>query len=101
MPLSTSSKISVGTDDVPARTSFNASMKRDSSPPEAIRASGAERRAGVGGDLEMHALGAVLAPIRLGERRQHGAEPRLVEPQRRQLGRDRGIEPAGGALARR
>ncbi len=39
MPLSTSSKISVGTDEVPASTSFSASMKRDSSPPEAIFAS--------------------------------------------------------------
>ena len=101
MPLSTSSKIRVGTDEVPASTSFSASMKRDSSPPEAILRQRAERRAGVGGDLEMHALGAVLAPIGLGERGQHGAEPRLVEPQRRQLGGDRGIEAAGGPLARR
>src|SRR5256714_970093 len=40
MPLSTSSKIRVGTEEVPARTSFSANMKRDSSPPEAMRASG-------------------------------------------------------------
>ena len=55
----------------------------------------AERRSGIGGDLEMDALAAMLAPIGLGERGQHGAEPRLVEPQRLQLGRDPGIEPLG------
>ncbi len=66
MPLSTSSKISVGTEELPDSTSFSASMKRDNSPPEAIRASGAERRPGVGRHLEMHALRAMLAPFGLG-----------------------------------
>src|SRR5215472_14100359 len=44
-----------------------------------------ERRPGSRGDLEMDALAAMLAPFGLVERRQHRAEPRLVEPQRRQL----------------
>ena len=39
-PESTSSKISVGTADLPASTTFIASISRDSSPPDATRASG-------------------------------------------------------------
>ena len=46
-------------------------MKRDSSPPEAIRPSGPGRRAGVGRDLEAHAVGAVLRPV--GFRQRHRA----------------------------
>src|SRR5262249_32342538 len=56
-----------------------------------------EPRAGVGCDLEMHSLAAMLAPIRLGERCQHGSEPRLVEPQGLELSRYPRIEPSGRA----
>src|SRR5260221_211527 len=52
MPLSTSSKTSVGTGEVRASTTLSASMNRDSSPPEATWASGPggpARRPGSGG----------------------------------------------------
>ena len=60
----------------------------------------AERRAGHGGDLEMDALAAMLAPFGFGERGQHRAEARLVEPQWLEFRRHPGIEPARGSLAR-
>ena len=57
------------------------------------------RRAGIGRHLEVHALGAVLAPIRLVERFEDRGEARLVELERRQLLRHRRVErlaPRGG-----
>src|SRR5439155_22185630 len=54
------------------------------------------RRSSDLGDLEMDAFAAMLVPVGLVERGQHGAEPRLLEPQRSQLGRHRGVEAARG-----
>ena len=100
MPLSTSSKIRVGTDDGAGQYQLQRQHEARQLAARGDPRQRPERRAGVGRDLEMHALAAVLAPIGLGERGQHGAEPRLVEPQRLQLGGDRGVEPVRGALAR-
>ncbi len=48
----------------------------------------------------MHALAAVLAPFRLGERGQHGTEAGLVEAQRLELRGDCFVEFARGLFTR-
>ena len=78
MPLSTSSKTSVGTGSAAASTTLSASRKRDSSPPEAILPSGPGALPGIGRDLEGDALGALLAPVALRQRLEAGGEARLA-----------------------
>ena len=51
------------------------------------------RRAGIGGDRELHAVGAGLGPLGLGQRGKLGDELGLLELERPQLGRDRLVEP--------
>ena len=56
----------------------------------------AERRAGIGRDFELDAVGARGAWL---GSRDGGAEARGVEFQRRKLGRDRRVEPRRGLVA--
>ena len=83
-PVSISSKTSVGAEPLSASTTFRASMKRASSPPEATFISGPGLRAGIG-------LGPELDPVEAGRiaallvRRDLGDEAGALELQRRQL----------------
>ena len=98
MPLSTSSNTMVGDRRlVAASTTFRASMKRASSPPEAILASGPGGRPGLVDDFEGDAVHAGLAPLLLRQRLDRRAKGRLVELERRQFGGHGAVEPLGGA----
>ena len=58
---------------------------------------GAERRAGIGRDLELHAFGAIGPPIAIGSGVEAGAKLGTVELEGRELGRD-GLVEAGGCV---
>ena len=95
-PVSISSKTRVGAEPLSASTTFSASMKRESSPPEATFISGPGLRAGIG-------LGPELDPVEPGRiaallvRRDLGDEAGALEPQRRQLRLHRAVERLRGA----
>jgi hypothetical protein len=87
MPASTSSNTSVGTDDAPAPTTSSARPIRDSSPPEAIFASGPKGWPGIQLHLELDAIeaGAVGALVRF--RLDGDAELPVRQTELRQLRR--------------
>ena len=58
-----------------------------------------ERRAGVGGDLELHPVAAGGGPVFGRQVAERGAEARRVELQRRKLARDGGVEAQRGGGA--
>ena len=74
MPESTSSNTRVGTVLPLDSTTFSASISRDSSPPEAIFASGPGVLPRVGGDQEAHRVDPLRTPARLLQRAYGGDE---------------------------
>ena len=73
MPASTSSKMSVGTRSSRARIVLSASMTRDSSPPEATRASGRSSCPTLSDDAELDRFRARPDRRRAAERARRGS----------------------------
>ena len=105
-PVSISSKTSVGAEPLSASTTFRASMKRASSPPDATFISGPGFVPGLvwAQNSTRSKPGGIAALL---VRRDLGDEAGALEPQRRQLllhravERLRGAPPAGGERSRR
>ena len=98
-PVSISSNTSVGAEPRSASTTFSASRKRDSSPPEATFISGPGRVPGLvctQNSTRSNPCGPGEAAIAL----DLGGEGRALELQRRELGIDGLVELSRGFLAR-
>ena len=98
MPASTSSKTSVRPGCSPAPSVLNASMTRDSSPPEAMRASGRGSSPRFGGQEELAAVDPAAVPGRRALRRSSAARrtARRPSPGRRARASSAGPDAGGG-----
>ena len=96
-PRSTSSKIIVAAVPASASATFSARMKRDSSPPDAIRVSGPNGAPGLV-ETSNSTRSVPAGPASAGGDR--GAEARRVELQRRKLAGDGGVEALAAAAPR-
>ena len=99
-PLSTSSNTSVGTGSASASTTFSASRKRDSSPPDAIFASGPGGRPGFVATSKATRSSPCSPQSLSGSRSKRVREAGLVQLQRRQLGGDRAVQLLRRLVAR-